>query len=72
MDGGERHAASQRAPLKLADLLRWEDHGATWRVLELGRAHALVELCTCHGEPVDVVRAEEPALVAFIRANSDV
>jgi hypothetical protein len=53
------------------DLQRWEDHGATWRVLELGEEFAVVELCTCYGEPVDVLRGEGRELVEYVRAHRD-
>jgi hypothetical protein len=56
-----------RAPISLEDLQRWEDHGATWRALEVGDERAVVQLCTCYGEPVDLVRGEAPELIAFIR-----
>ncbi len=61
----------ERAPFRLADLQRWEDHGATWRTLQLDDAHTVLQLCTCHGEPVDVVRGAEPGLLAFVRARRD-
>jgi len=54
---------------RLEDLQRWEDHGATWRALELTDEQAIVELCTCYGEPVDVVRSRDPRLIAFVRAR---
>src|SRR4051794_22992792 len=34
-------------------LRRWEDHGAEWRVLHLSDDAAIVDLCTCYGEPVE-------------------
>ena len=49
------------------DLKRWEDHGATWRTVELSDEQAVLELCTCYGEPVEMVKAEAPELIAFVR-----
>ena len=42
-----------------ADLERWEQSGAIWRVRSLGDDEAVVELCTCYGEPVELVRATD-------------
>jgi hypothetical protein len=42
----------------LADLRRWTDNGATWRVVPRVPSTPLIELCTCYGEAVDLV---EPA-----------
>jgi hypothetical protein len=58
-----------RPLLTLDDLQRWEEHGATWQVLEMDDVHAVVELCTCYGEPVDLVRGEAPELIDFIRGR---
>lgn len=56
-----------RPGLTVADLQRWEDNGATWRAVEVGDERAVVELCTCYGEPVDVLAGEGPELVDFVR-----
>lgn len=56
-----------RPTLTLAELTRWEDNGATWRTLELTDEHAVVELCTCYGEAVDVVSGDSAELIAFVR-----
>jgi hypothetical protein len=53
------------------ELQRWEDHGAVWRPLELADERVVVELCTCYGEPVDVVQSEDAELIAFVRARRD-
>lgn len=50
-----------------ARLRRWEDHGAHWRLLELGEHEAVVELRTCHGEPVDRLRSSDPELLELLR-----
>jgi hypothetical protein len=53
--------------LSVEDLRRWEDHGAQWRVLELTDEHAVVELCTCYGEPVDRGEGTAPELLRYVR-----
>ena len=49
--------------------MRWEDSGATWRALEVSDKRAVVELCTCYGEPVDVLSGDAPELIEFVRAH---
>jgi hypothetical protein len=62
---GVRHIAT-------ADELRdWELNGAEWRAVEISDARAVVELCTCYGERVDVVVTEEPEVIEFVRASRD-
>jgi hypothetical protein len=51
-------------------LERWEDFGAVWRTLEVSDERAVVQLCTCHGEPVDRLESDDPALVAYVRARA--
>jgi hypothetical protein len=57
----------------LAILQRWAQHGAIWRVRSLAAGEAVVELCTCHGEPVDELRSDDPALLRYLteRPRSD-
>ena len=55
-----------RAPDSPIEILeRWEAHGATWRVLTLTGELAVVELCTCYGEPVEELRSSDPELIRF-------
>ncbi|MEA2214194.1 MAG: hypothetical protein QOF83_4142 [Solirubrobacteraceae bacterium] len=58
-----------RHAVTVAELDRWRDHGATWRLLELTQDHIEVELCTCYGEAVDRVRCTDPEVIAFLRAH---
>ena len=53
----------------VATLERWAEHGAIWRVLTLTEKLAVVELCTCHGEPVDTLRSSDPALLRYLSAR---
>lgn len=50
-------------------LNRWEQHGAEWRVVSLGDDRAIVELCTCYGEPVEVIESDDPELLRLLRAR---
>ena len=58
-----------RTGLTISELEDWELHGAVWRPLELTDDRAVVELCSCSGEPMDVVEGDAPELIAFIRAR---
>jgi hypothetical protein len=51
-------------------LRRWEDHGATWRAIHVSDAKAIVDLCTCMGEPVDRIESDDPELIAFLRERA--
>ena len=54
----------------VATLERWEAHGATWRTLTLTDKLAVVELCTCHGEPVDQIRSSDPTFLRYLVERS--
>lgn len=51
-------------------LRRWEDHGAEWRVVSLGDDRAVVDLCTCYGEPVERIESDDADLLRFLRTVS--
>ena len=53
----------------LARLTRWEEHGASWRAKCLSEEAAVVELLTCHGEPVDELRSGDPKLLEYLAAR---
>jgi hypothetical protein len=50
-------------------LRRWAEHGAIWRIVSLGDDRAIVDLCTCYGEPVDRLESSDPALLRYVREN---
>jgi hypothetical protein len=47
-------------------LARWEDHGALWRVQTLTPTEAVVDLCACTGERMEVLRSGDPELLAYL------
>lgn len=51
-------------------LERWELYGAIWRVRSLTEDAAVVELLTCHGEPVDEIRSSDPKLLSYLADRS--
>lgn len=58
-----------RPRLTFPDLERWEQSGAEWRALEISDELAVVELCTCYGEPVDTLESTDPQLIEYLRAQ---
>lgn len=60
---------ASRPPLTVEALTRWEQNGATWRALEISDERAVVELCTCYGEPVDTLQSDRPELIEFVRSR---
>jgi hypothetical protein len=50
-------------------LIRWEQHGAVWRLRSLGGTEAVVQLCTCSGEPVDELCSSDPELLRYLAAR---
>jgi hypothetical protein len=53
--------------LTVADLQRWVEAGAHWRVLAAGEHHVTVELCSCLGEPVERLESEAPEVLDYLR-----
>jgi hypothetical protein len=48
-------------------LQQWEDSGAVWRAVHVSDEKAIVDLCTCTGEPVDRIESADPDLIALLR-----
>ena len=58
-----------RSGLTISGLQDLGLHGAIWRALEVTDERAVVELCNCSGEPMDVVAGDAPELIEFVRAR---
>ena len=58
-------------PATVHELEDWERNGASWRALEISKKRAVVELCTCYGEAVDVVESDDPEFISFVRTHPD-
>jgi hypothetical protein len=58
-----------RSDLTIRELEDWELHGAVWRPLEVTDSRAVIELCSCFGEPMDVVEGDSPELIEFVRTR---
>jgi hypothetical protein len=53
----------------IEDLERWEDNGATWRAFEVTDTLAVIDLCSCTGEPMERVQSDAPEVIEFVRAR---
>ena len=62
---------AEPANLTIEDLERWTDNGAIWRAWEVTDERAVIDLCSCTGEPMDRVRSDAPELIAYVRAHRD-
>ena len=58
--------------LTIDGLERWVLSGASWRVVDISNELAVVDLCTCMGEPLERLRSDDPAVIGYLRtAYSD-
>jgi hypothetical protein len=55
----------------IAELEDWTLNGASWEPVELTSRRAVVELCTCHGERVDVVESQDPEFIEYVRSHRE-
>ena len=55
-------------------LERWEAGGAVWRLSRRSEDEAVVDLLSCTGELLGLVRSSDPALLAYVdrRPSSEV
>ena len=53
--------------LTIDGLERWALFGAQWRVVEIANDRAVVDLCTCTGEPVERRECHDPAVIRYLR-----
>jgi hypothetical protein len=53
----------------MSALERWLDYGAQYRILELSGERAVLELLTCHGEPVDRLESRDERLLRYLRGR---
>jgi hypothetical protein len=47
----------------------WELHGATWRAVQISDERAVIELCSCSGEPMDLVEGNDAQLIDYVRSH---
>ena len=63
----------QEISYDLQRLLRWQDSGATWRVLAHRGGTMTISLCRCddEGEEVDRLVSDEPDLINYALRTGD-
>ena len=54
-------------PVTIDDLESWVLSGAHWRVVDISNGHAVVDMCTCTGEPMERVESADPAVIGYLR-----
>jgi hypothetical protein len=54
----------------VAELEDWEQGGAVWQPLEVTPERAIVDLCSCSGEPMDRVQSQDPEFIEFVRTHA--
>jgi hypothetical protein len=56
-------------PGTVTELEDWEQGGAVWQPVEIALKHAVVDLCSCSGEPMDRVESTDPEFIEFVRTH---
>lgn len=54
-------------PVTVDDLESWVLSGGRWRVLDISNEHAVVDMCTCTGEPMERLESGDPAVIRYLR-----
>jgi hypothetical protein len=52
-------------------LENWTDSGAVWKAVHVSDGLAIVDLCTCYGEPVDRIETRDAVTIAYVRDRLD-
>ncbi|MBR8740292.1 hypothetical protein [Nocardiopsis sp. MG754419] len=56
----------------MSALLRWEEHGAPWRLVERTPTRAVVSLVTCDdGTEVDRLVSDDPAFLDLVTRRTE-
>jgi hypothetical protein len=53
--------------LTIDGLERWVLSGASWRVVDISNERAVVDLCTCMGEPRERLQSNDPSVIGYLR-----
>jgi hypothetical protein len=66
----QKRRSTDVRPGTITELEDWEQGGAVWQLVELSSQRAVVDLCTCSGEPMDRVQSEDPEFIEFVRGRA--
>jgi hypothetical protein len=50
----------------------WTLSGGSWRIVSISSQRAVVDLCTCTGEPMERLESDDPAVIAHLRTTHSV
>jgi hypothetical protein len=53
-------------------LENWTLSGGRWRIVSLSDERAVLDLCTCTGEPMERFESDDPAVIAYLRTTHSV
>jgi hypothetical protein len=51
-------------------LERWTDAGADFRIVHPSDQAAVVDLCTCEGEPMERLESDDPRLIEYLELHT--
>ena len=51
----------------VSELEDWVLHGASWRPMTIEQQRVVVELCSCSGEPMDLVESNDEKVIEYVR-----
>jgi hypothetical protein len=63
--------AIHRQPL-LDNLESWTLSGGSWRIVSISNERAVVDLCTCTGEPMERLESDDSAVIAYLRTTHSI
>jgi hypothetical protein len=55
----------------IEQLEEWAEQGAVWRAIEVSDERAVIDLCSCTGEPMERVQSDAPELIDYVRSHAD-
>lgn len=50
----------------------WTLSGGSWRIVSISNEQAVVDLCTCTGEPMERLESDDPAEIAYLRTTHSI
>jgi hypothetical protein len=53
----------------LENLENWTLSGGSWRLASVSKERAVVDLCTCTGEPMERLESDDPEVIAYLRTT---
>jgi hypothetical protein len=57
-------------PLTITAIERWMLFGATWQMVDISNEHAIIDLCSCTGEPVERRETADAMVINYLRRTA--